>query len=364
MTILRPTQVLPTLLLLLALVGCAAPAPRVEVFHALGSVRADDLASAQRFSQLVTGLQPRISEVVPDTASKSTEVWVQDRLQHRVGQSAPLDVKGFTLISSDKQRGRIHMRSDADYPHWFLSHELVHALLGPTWDTIPAVIEEGLCDVVAAELHDDVAGRIRALRAIEASLFFGKMQVVIEHRGNTPGNRRRETEIWFHYDRGAFPESLEDVLAPPTLDLQRRPRNMGDALYGLGFLVAERIHRQSGLDGLNALCRQAHAAGLDAVPVERLLEAADLSDRDERAKAPRELLGAAEFDSWVELLPGFHADLLLQLFGTEYQGSSVDEFLGAVDPTIVLHDGTRVRVAEHEGVRAQLAARWHVPSLP
>ncbi len=357
------TRPLALLALLLALGGCAAPAPRVEVFHALGSVRADNLASAQRFSQLVTGLQPRISEVVPDTTTRFTEVWVQDRLQHRLGQAAPLDVKGFTLISSDKQRGRIHMRADTDYPHWFLSHELVHALLGPTWDTIPAVIEEGLCDVVAADLHSDVAPRIRALRAIEASLFFGRMLVVVEHRGNTPGNRLRESEIWFHYDRGAYGDTIESVLEPPTLDLKRRPSNMGDALYGLGFLVAERIHRSSGLDGLNALCREAHDAGLDAVPVARLLEAADLSNPNTRANAPRELLGAAEFNSWVELLPGFHADLLVQLFGDNYSSLSVAEFLKQVDPSIVLHDGTKVRVADHELLRNQLKARWDAPTM-
>ena len=134
-------------------------------------------------------------------------------------------------------------------------------------------------------------------------------------------------------------------------------------LYGLGFLVAERINRESGLDGLNDLCRAAHDAGLDAVPVARLLEAADLSNPKTRANAPRELLGADEFEYWVELLPGFHADLLVQLFGNDYSSLSVSEFLSQVDPSIVLHDGTKIRIADHEAVRNQLEARWHMPVM-
>lgn len=337
--------------------ACVVPAPPIESQHELGLVRAEDRFHADLYAGMVEELQPRIAAVLPGTLERSTEVWVQESLAHGMGSPAPANVKGFTLIDGEMKRGRIHLRQDNEFPRWFLTHELVHALLGPDWLTLPGVLEEGLCDLVAAELNPECAPRIRALRAIEASIFFGKMKVVVEHT-DTSG-RARSDAIWFHYDRGPSDLELEQVLAPGTLALKRRFERVPDTLYGLGFLVAQRIEERGGFAELFELCETANAEGLATVPVEDVLAAAGMSsDTEELARLSYELLGADEYEHWVELLPQFHGDLLAQLFHDRFEDATAAEFLARVQPKLVLADGTRIDLAADERVRAALTTAW------
>ena len=346
---------------LLALTGCVTPPPAVTHQHPLGVVRADDAATAARFGDLVGAIQPRVAHLVPDTPERETEVWVQEKLQHRFGRIAPPNVKGFTLINSEDQRGRIHMRASTDHPEWFLAHELVHALLGRTWSTLPGVLEEGLCDVVAARLHPEIGPRIRALRAIEASMWFGEMQLRISHEGHLESGGEDQLEVNFEYDRGSADQDLAQVLEPSTLEFKRRFEEMSDSLYGLGFLIADRIVRDQDFAGLHALCLEAKQQGLSTIPTERLLAEAGLQNRNTRVAAPWELLGEAEFDPWVELLPTFHADLIVQLFSAEYGQLDLDDFLKVVDPKLMMAGGAQVRMANHPRVYEELARLWPTP---
>lgn len=337
--------------------ACVVPAPPVAQSHELGLVRAEDRFHADLYAGMVAELQPRIVDVLPGTLERTTEVWVQESLAHGMGAPAPANVKGFTLIDSEMQRGRIHVRQDNEFPRWFLTHELVHALLGPEWLTLPGVLEEGLCDLVAAELNPDCAPRIRALRAIEASIFFGKMKVVVAHKDAS--GRERTDSIWFHYDRGPSELGVEQVLAPGTLALKRRFERVPDTLYGLGFLVAQRIEERGGFERLFELCLEAAEDGLVTVPVERVLEAAGMSkDQDELALLSFDLLGADEFAHWVDLLPQFHGDLLAQLFHAQYGDQSAAQFLARAQPALVLADGTRIDLAADATVRAAFESAW------
>ena len=353
----RPRHLAAGLLAVLA-ASCATPAPPVEKVHPLGVVRAEDAAAAERFGAMVTDLQPRVAEILPDTPERQTEVWVQHKLQHRFGKVAPHNVKGFTLISGDDRRGRIHMRANTDHPEWFLAHELVHSMLGPTWRTLPGVLEEGLCDVVAAQLNPDVGPRIRALRAIEASMWFGRMRLRLEHEAELETDGNDTLEVWFHYENGPANQDLLAVLEPSTLEFKRRFEEMSDSLYGLGFVVVERIVERHGLEGLHAMCIEASEAGFDTIPTERLLEAAELETPTQRLLAPWELLGAEEFPVWVDLLPTFHADLLVQLFGDRFRDVELERFLELVDPKLEVSGGQHIRVADHPRVRSELARMW------
>lgn len=338
--------------------ACVVPAPPIESQHERGLVRAEDRFHADLYAGMVADIQPQVAALLPGTLDRHTEVWIQQQLSHGFGRVAPANVKGFTLIDAKMNRGRIHLREDNDFPRWFLTHELVHALLGPEWLTLSGVLEEGLCDVVAAELNPDCAPRIRALRAIESSIFFGKMKVVVEHKDGT--GEPRTNSVWFHYDRGAHDLTVADALAPGTLALKRRFERVPDTLYGLGFLVAHRIAQRDGYERIFELCAEAAAEGASTVPVERVVAAAglDISSEDELAELSHELLGTEEFDHWVELLPEFHGDLLAQLFHGRHKGLSAAEFLERMEPTFVLHDGTRVAVAENERIVRSLERAW------
>ncbi|MEZ5979568.1 MAG: hypothetical protein R3F34_15325 [Planctomycetota bacterium] len=337
--------------------ACVVPAPPVAEQHDLGVVRAEDRYHADLYAQMVEQIQPRVQAALPGTLERQTEVWIQERLAHGTGSAAPANVKGFTLIDGNMHRGRIQLRQDNEFPNWFLTHELVHALLGPDWRCMPGVLEEGLCDLVAAELNPDCAPRIRALRAIEASIFFGKMKIVVAHRDER--DRERIDPIWFHYDRGPSELAVAQVLEPGTLGLQKRFQSVPDTLYGLGFLVAQRIRDREGYEGLFELCTNALGEGLETVPVQRVLEAADMSgDQDDLAGMSFELLGSEEFEHWTQLLPDFHGELLAQLFFDRYGELSPEDFLDQVQPALILADGTRVELAKDEHVRRSLRTAW------
>lgn len=354
----RLTQRLRRLAAGLTLIGatsCASAPPPYLALHDLGQVRAESRDQAEQFKDLVSELQPKVIEVLPDAESRSTEVWVQQTLRHRRGAAAPDNVKGFTLISGDARRGRIHLREDTDYPEWFLAHELVHSLLGSSWNTIPGVLEEGMCDVVAAELNPEVAPRIRALRAIEASLFLGKLQLQLSH---LRGGERKHNTIWFHYDRGESSIGVTEAFEPGTLEMKQRWAQLPDSLYGLGFLVASRIEDNEGLQGLHSMCRRAQAEGLGTVPFEWLMDAAELESLDALTEAPRELLGRDEFDEWVGLLPAFHGELLVQLYRPAFANLTGKQFLARVDPQLHLADGSTIELAAIPAVREAVLRNW------
>lgn len=345
-------------LLALGLVGCQIAPPAVTAVHPLGVVRADDQSSAERYGELVTALQPDIKALLPDVPARNTEVWVQKKLGTRRGQKVPLNVKGFTLISDDHSRGRIHLRADVDYPDWFLAHELVHATLGDSWKTLPAVLEEGLCDVVAAELRPQVAPRIRALRAIEASLYLGRLKLVISHSGIGYRAGNGPIEIWFHYDEPRNKLPLEQALAPHTYAFREHHGDMDDALYGVGFLIVQRLRERVGYAGLHDLCLRASANGQASIPPEEQLLAAGLTGPNAILECVYETLGQKEFDAWVELLPHFHAELFVELFASTYGHLDAAAFAEQVNPRLELGDHNTVFPLRHPRVWAEFQRLW------
>jgi hypothetical protein len=355
------TKFLPGLaaaILALGLAGCQVTPPAATALHPLGVVRAEDQVSAERYGEMVTALQPKIAALLPDVPDRSTEVWIQKKLGTRRGQNVPLNVKGFTLISDDHTRGRIHLREDVDHPEWFLAHELVHALLGESWNTLPAVLEEGLCDVVAAELRPSVAPRIRALRAIEASLYLGRLKLVISHSGIGYRAGNGPLEIWFHYDEPRDQLPLEQALAPATYAFREHHGDMDDALYGLGFLIVDQMRERIGYAGLHSLCQRAAANGQASITPSEQLAAAGLSEPNALFERIYATLGQKEFDAWVELLPHFHAELFVELFAPTFGNMDAGAFAEQVNPRLELGDGSSVYPLRHPRVRAEFQRLW------
>ena len=102
-------------------------------------------------------------------------------------------------------------------------------------------------------------------------------------------------------------------------------------------------------------------SSLTTIPTDELLAAAGLGGRQDRLQAPWELLGEAEFGPWVDLLPTFHADLIVQLFADRYGELPLADFLKVVDPKLELADGAKIRMAEHPRVAEELARLWPTP---
>ncbi len=264
------------LVLLLVGTACHAPSPRIAVDSPWGEVRADELSTAANLVQDLERMFPRVRDLLPATRDVLPEIWVQDvPTYYRWWEHD--DADGFFVPGTN----RIHLRALA--ANGTLEHELVHLLLDETWSTLPAAVEEGLCDLVSVELVPSTGPAVRASRASGASLALGGLTFAIDYRG------------WTSLARiSAEPVDPLGALASHRADPASATRDR--EVRGVGFLVAERIVERHGYRGLLALCDLARRRGLDAVPASTLAQAADLAPGTDEVwrDAIRETVSAPE----------------------------------------------------------------------
>lgn len=265
---------------LLALTGCLATAPRIELKAVEGTVRADSQAHGWIMADLLDELTPQVRRLLPDMRERPVEVWVQRELEVYAGFEVDRQVPAFTIEGD----GRIHVaEADSNRLSAALAHELVHSLLGESWSTLPSVAEEGLADWVQEQLHPEFASAMRADYLAKASAAVGGLPLELWNDRPLDGTRRVAR---FTY---SGPEGLDrGTPVDPIRALDEGDR--GEAsfwqpyevsvsdprLYGVGYLVVQRIIDRRGVAGLHALCVQAAADGLPQVPGRTLAEAADL----------------------------------------------------------------------------------------
>jgi hypothetical protein len=300
---------------------------------------------------LLADLVPRVRDLLPDSQGHLKEVWLDDfaRLEHRpevVGLAAP-------------EEGRIRIRADrlghdADF---VLVHELVHALLGSSWDPLPAVMKEGLCDALSCRLVPEIAPNVRAIRLFDAATAYpnARLELVffepLEHR-------REVVDIALAGRRGP-PPSEALTLAGQGIHLHDESTDQS-ALYGYGFVVTERIISRIGLGGLNRLCRRAGDMGLEIVPLGWLLDAADLSlDPAGWHQAVVQEIGDNELAAQVAFLAPQLASHLVSVLRQRFPALDSDRFLDSALPTLGWSAGSkRVALGTVEPLRQALSARW------
>jgi hypothetical protein len=264
-------------------------------------------------------LSPRVVEFLPDSACRAREVWVQAApTLYRFSEAAYEEADGFWSES----HARIHLRESAHSLARTLAHELVHSSLGQSWEALPGTIEEGLCDVVSVLLcpEDSVGMRTGRLSAaafatggleLEVELYlpaepsFASLQVGCLSRLRLQGDVRP----------GFDPADVFTI--PAGLSTTELPTNDKKALYGLSYLLVDRLVERIGFAGLHGLCLRATREGLDEVPAEWLLEAAGIAPFGPGAwrEALREAIGRPELQTLVELYPDVLLDSAGRVFG-------------------------------------------------
>jgi len=266
--------------LALACGACLAPPPPVEVRTPVGEVRANSEETAERIATLLQDQLPRVRELLPGSQPRSIDVWVQEELQVYRHRQRPAGIRGFTLFDDEFDAERIHLRENLQSP-WYLSHELVHAVIGEDWRPLPGILEEGLADVIAERLNPRYAGHIRAHRLLSASAFTDGIDVTVSYRYPESGVLSR------HWKRRARPtriragdmrerEVIGELLATSRGELQRDWSELPEPFYGIAWLIVSRIVERQGLEGLHRMCLEAEDQGLDLVPVDRILAAAEM----------------------------------------------------------------------------------------
>ena len=301
-----PSRGLWTAILGLAIgsASCQALPPPARVDARLGVVRAGSPEEARRVADALDDLLPAVIDELPESEARGLEVWVQEEPALYVfpATTAYREADGFF----SERLGRIHLRAGSDDVERTLAHELVHASLGGSWSALPGTLEEGLCDVVAARLCPQSAPRLRAGRLLAAALAIGGLDLEIRI-APSEGLEARGAELSFVQRILPAPGS-EAELDP--LDVFRTRAGVSSAsiaadrkkaLYGLAFLVAERIVDRHGIDGLHQLLvttppRQVQGA---------LLAAAELTaDPKDWRRALAAALGPAEMTELSRRHPG------------------------------------------------------------
>ena len=170
---------------------------------------------------------------------------------------------------------------DEDSDPSTLTHELVHVLLGPSWDTAPAILEEGLADWFGRELRgNERSGTILSRRFASLNLDPElEIPVTVFVRGENEAE-----ELWQEATLTLdLPESsdreVRDLLAIPQ-NTRWKGMSYGDMryAYGVGYMLASRIIDRIGLEGLHQLCLDAKASGQSILSPDVLFEAAGIQE--------------------------------------------------------------------------------------
>ena len=347
----RERGILP-FLALPVFVACLATPPESVFETAHGRVRAARIEEAREVAELLEKVRPRLLSVLPGARRDPVEVWMQDRPHlYHFAQESSSDAEGLYAPSQD----RILLGRGLEDTERVLVHELVHASLDEAWDALPGTLEEGLCDALAARLSDVGVARLRAGRLSSAALVCGGLTLDVEVRraGPRPGERSGwSARMLLSSDEVVAEPQREIFRVSAGLSSTRLEPNVKRGLYGLSFLLVDRILERIGLEGLHGLCLEAAAQGYDTVPRRWLLEAAELED-DARAwgRAAAAGLSEGELLELARLYPTVVASAAVQRLDLNGLRASA----GALEIVLSAADGeARARVDALPEVRAEI----------
>jgi len=335
-----------------------------------GAVRADSPAKAEEIAGLLEELAPRVQAVLPGSQARPVEIWVQDVLRVYRFNTRPVSVRGFTLLSDEFHAKRIHLQEEGQSP-WYLSHELVHALVDSSWRPLPGILEEGLGDVVAEILNPTYASHIRAHRLLNASGFTGGLELTIaysrpeENRPSRSWDRLTETTR-IQVTESLPPETVVRLLGASRSDLHRGWNEIPESFYGIAWLVTARIVERIGLVGLHELCLRATAEGYALIPIEWLLEAAELDLERLDPSFLASCFGPSEMRAAAYLQAESIAEIAIRLLKPYRNGfRSRSSMFSYVRPSFLLPDGSEVRLRSVGSLMDEIYRRWsRVDVLP
>ncbi len=356
---LRPLLVLGLVVLLSA---CRATPPVAAVTAPFGSVRAESLDEARGVAARASELVPAIRRAVPDLLDRPIEIWVQRQLEIFEGEPYSDHIAGM----ADFEEARIHVRAGDERVALHLAHELVHVLAGPTWATLPGVLEEGLCDVVAAAVVPEWGAEQHVKRVVEAAATAGGLSAIVsfrQWRGGDSYRIRAELRLSLgdvtpiNLNR-AFTLSSSEVFAKASGD------SVG-GLYGVGYLVAHRIVERQGFSGLHRLCTSATERGLERVPAADILAAAAMNaSPDSMRNAVVDALGDDELEVLARLVAKDLAAATVKLCKEMGGDDRPAAFLERSDPELRLpHRRRPVKLAQLREFRDEFLRAWGVVEI-
>lgn len=273
---------LASLWLCLLLAACASGPPWV-VRTESASIRGYDPLRLARLASAYAEDREFVLGRLPGARAVPLEVWeVAGAEQRRLER---LEADGLTerqvhggqpWAFEGRQPVRVLLSPEA--ARSVLTHELVHALLGPDWSALPPALEEGLADRLAFERHPHTRGPWQHWN----TLLGGQGGAVLELRiAAGPGQGAGSQLGWLAPERAPAPaltprEAIELSGREPWRGLA--PAQVRQA-YALGYALVASIDERCGLEGLLAACRTAAAAGRGQLTADEVFELAGLKEQ-------------------------------------------------------------------------------------
>lgn len=265
----------------LLLAACQGPQPQLpySATRVAGRVMARSQATAEKYADLIDQLTPRVRSLLPSSNDLPVDLRVVSDEERNTVKGATWRMGGgFKWIEIDST-------TSSGVERFLVAHELTHFVLDETWDQLPAVMEEGLAEVVAMSVDPDSAPlrRGRHARDLGTALHTQSFESGGESRLVLTGIAVR---LWdsgriVTPPFGAF-RTLPDLRAALRLGpVGFAGLDPGDSalLYAVGYLLAARI----GIPGLHLLCERAAEEGLSTVPADWIFQAARLDPDDRQA---------------------------------------------------------------------------------
>lgn len=262
--------------------------PPCSASDAWGVVHASTPASAERLSEHLTWLAPRIVASVPGLVTQPVDARFVDGM-HLEGISAGLAVlvRGATIERDHARWIELPEGSDVIVERRTLAHELVHYWLAPDWEVLPCFLEEGLADNVKdSVIPTGFAHSSREKALILSSVLFGGL--ILDAKGTALRCGSKLTDLvpgesmkvaLFSSDRRTFPTVRETLAVHRDAVKSVRDPEKYAAMFCFGYLLAARI----GVERLHELCVRARSEKRRMIPADWVLEAAGLRIEDEEA---------------------------------------------------------------------------------
>ena len=342
------------LLAALLVASCVAP-PRHAVSVEGGVVRADDPALAAAAAELFVEARAGLAARVPGLQETTVDVWVQEEPR---ADFLPRGAGSFTAFTLQRRGANPRLHLPEDRWRETLTHELVHALLGESWEPLPQLVEEGLADLLGIELGWGPEGRLMRLAdaAGEDSNLY-----TISWRIERP-NRRPSVGSSVWGTGGHSPEEppweLDELLAIEGADGWLELGSTAiDFRYGAGLVLAERLVERVGIDGLHRLCVEAAARGETNLDPRLVCELAGVEDLGAVISEARIGLPAARFAAALSD-HSLGAALRRLIERRLAPAGDLDEFLATHQPRLAVGAGIELPLADVPGFRQWAEERW------
>ena len=252
----------------LLLAACAAPRiPPHSALSRFGVVHASDPGTAREYARLLDDVAPFVERALPGLEVEPVDLRVVPGVSETDNISPHSPFAGAAFEGGSAKW--IEVRSDLppDARGAVLGHELVHRWLGPTWDTLPPALEDGLADVVGDAIRGEEPARERMLAFLACWLTLNGDLTLDRHAAPASPDSEPFT-VTFH-------SNIARLAPADILDVMNRNLNGYHALedprhFAVVAILARRVMSRITVDQLYEACQVAAEEGWIRLPMSRV----------------------------------------------------------------------------------------------